>query len=66
MLNVGNPDRVIRVILGALLILVPFVVALPAWAFWVAIVTGIVLVATAAIGFCPIYYALGLRTRPRA
>lgn len=66
MLNVGTPDRIVRVILGALLILAPFL--LPALfanpiLWWGAIVVGIVLAATAAIGFCPLYFALGIGTR---
>lgn len=69
MLNVGTPDRIIRVILGALLVAAPFVFALPIWAnpiaFWASIVVGAVLIATAIFSFCPIYYVLGLRTRAR-
>jgi hypothetical protein len=69
MLNVGTPDRIIRVILGLVLIALPFLN--PAWfmnpiLWWGSIVVGVVLVATAAISFCPIYYVLGLRTRPRS
>ena len=69
MLNVGTPDRIIRVIIGAILIALPFF-NLPLFAnpvlWWGAIVVGVVLVATAAISFCPIYYVLGIRTRPRS
>jgi hypothetical protein len=69
MLNVGTPDRIIRVILGLILVALPFLNV--AWfanpvLWWGAIVVGVVLIVTAAVSFCPIYYVLGLRTRPRS
>ncbi len=70
MQNVGTADRIVRLILGALLVIAPFV---SGWALfsnplvlWGSVVVGAVLVATAVFSFCPIYAALGLRTRPRA
>jgi hypothetical protein len=69
MLNVGTPDRLIRLIAGALLIALPLfnlpILANPVL-WWGSIVIGVILVATAVFGFCPIYYVLGLRTRPRS
>ena len=67
MTNVGTPDRIIRLVLGALLVLAPFVIALPLWAagwtVWVSVILGLVLVATAIFSFCPIYAALRLSTK---
>ena len=70
MANVGSADRVIRAILGLLLIAAPFMpfaagffAALGAWKFLVAVV-GLVLVGTAALRFCPIYQILGISTCP--
>lgn len=62
--NEGTVDRVLRVVVGAVL--------LAAWAFgWlsgtlavVLGVVGLVLVATGAVGFCPIYRLLGIATCP--
>lgn len=62
--NEGTVDRVVRAVVG--------VVLLAAWVFgWLsgatAVVLGIVgaiLVVTAAIGFCPLYALLGIRTSP--
>jgi len=54
--NMGGADRIVRVIVG---------VALVAWALtsgpvWAWI--GIVPIATAAIGWCPLYVPFGIRT----
>lgn len=69
MLNLGSPDRVIRTILGIILIAAPLLLSgslfAASWAFWLSLAVGVILIATAAVGFCPIYAALGLRTRPR-
>lgn len=69
MLNVGTADRIVRAIVGAILIALPFL-NLPLLAnpvlWWGSLVVGVVLLATAAFSFCPIYFALGLRTRPRS
>lgn len=69
MQNVGTPDRILRLILGALLVVAPFFTG---WALfanplmvWGSVVVGAVLVATALFSFCPIYAALGLSTAPK-
>ncbi len=66
--NVGTLDRIARLIIGIALIIVPFVSGLPlfdaATYKYVAVAIGAVLVATAAIRFCPLYRLLGLRTCP--
>jgi hypothetical protein len=54
--NVGSSDRVIRVILGLLVIGLGFYFG----AWWGAI--GLILLATAAIGWCPLYLPFGLST----
>ncbi len=63
MQNVGTPDRIIRVLLGAGLIALPFLIGVPAWALWASLAVGVVLIATAVFSFCPIYAALGLSSR---
>jgi hypothetical protein len=55
-INMGGADRIVRVVAG---------VALMAWALtsgpvWAWI--GIVPIATAAIGWCPLYIPFGIRT----
>jgi len=69
MLNVGTPDRIVRLLAAAILIALPFF-NLPLFAnpvlWWGAIVVGAVLAVTAVIGFCPLYAAFGIRTRRRS
>lgn len=62
--NEGTVDRIVRVVLGVVLV--------AAWAFaWltgtlavVLGVVGIVLIGTGAVGFCPLYRMLGMSTCP--
>jgi len=63
-LNVGTIDRVIRVVVG-LALLALFFFYPGAWWLWITSIVGVILVATGAIGTCPIYMALGLSTRPK-
>jgi hypothetical protein len=55
--NVGTIDRVVRVIAGLGLLSLAFVGPQTPWGY-----LGIVLVATALIGYCPAYTLLGVRT----
>lgn len=54
--NMGQTDRIIRAVVG---------VALVAWALasgnWLGYI-GLIPLATAAMGFCPAYLPLGIRT----
>ena len=58
--NVGSTDRIIRIVLGAILVALFFVVAAP-WK-WVALVAGIVAIATGLLRFCGLYKLLGINT----
>ena len=68
--NVGSIDRVLRFLLGAVLILLPMVTTLELWANPVARfgvpVVGAVLVITALVRFCPLARIFGLRTCARS
>ncbi|RMG42609.1 MAG: DUF2892 domain-containing protein [Acidobacteria bacterium] len=57
--NVGTADRVARVIVGLVLLALVFVIEGP-WR-WIGLI-GIVPLATAALGTCPLYTLLGIRT----
>lgn len=57
--NEGNLDRILRIILGVVLLALVFVGPQTAWG-WV----GIIPLATGLVGFCPIYRILGLSTCP--
>ncbi len=64
--NVGTFDRVLRVILGALLVIAPFATEIALFqgqtATIVSVVVGAVLVLTALVRVCPLYSLLGMRT----
>lgn len=55
--NLGTIDRIARLAVGALLIILAATGTIGVWG-WV----GAVLVATAFMNFCPIYRVLGLKT----
>jgi hypothetical protein len=59
--NVGTTDRMIRIILG--LVLLSLLVLAEGAARWLGLV-GIVLLLTAAFSSCPAYSLLGIRTCP--
>ena len=65
MSNVGTIDRIVRTLVGIALIIVPFVAAWPALVLVASVIVGLVLIATAAVGFCPIYALLGLSSKQR-
>lgn len=59
--NMGQTDRTIRAIVGAVLV-VAFFMTQGFWA-WLALVVGVVLLGTSAMGSCPPYSLLGIDTR---
>ncbi|MBU2581397.1 MAG: DUF2892 domain-containing protein [Alphaproteobacteria bacterium] len=65
--NVGGVDRILRFIVGAVLIALPF--AMPDLEYWAnpvfyygALAVGAVLMLTALVRFCPVYLPIGLNT----
>lgn len=60
--NVGSIDRGIRALVGIVLLAVYFLGAVGGTLGIVALVAGIVLLGTAAIGWCPPYSLLGINT----
>lgn len=57
--NVGGIDRIVRIVLGVALIALTLTGAIGVWG-WI----GIVPLATAAIGYCPLYSVFGFSTCP--
>ena len=55
--NVGTVDRVLRIVVGLILIALVFVGPQTPWG-WI----GVVPIVTALIGWCPAYRVLGIRT----
>ena len=58
-LNVGSWDRVLRVVVGLVLIALAATGTVGLWG-WI----GVVPVATGLFGFCPAYSRLGIKTCP--
>ena len=61
--NMGTADRGIRAVVGIVLLLV-FFLAPPAnpILYWGALVVGIMMLGTAALGWCPPYAIFGIKT----
>lgn len=64
--NVGNIDRIFRLVLGLVLLVAPFVSGLAILesnaATIISVVAGLVMVGTSAMKFCPLYRIFGIRT----
>jgi len=60
--NLGNLDRIIRVIIAAVITLLYFTNVLTGTAAIVLFILAGVLVITALVGFCPLYALLGINT----
>jgi hypothetical protein len=59
--NVGSLDRLVRVAVGIALIAMVFVGPQTVWG-WI----GVIPLVTAALSWCPLYTALGIKTCPTA
>jgi hypothetical protein len=64
--NVGTIDRLLRIVIGVILLGLPFMSGLAIFestaATVVAVIAGIIMIATSAMRFCPLYRIFGLRT----
>ena len=59
MKNMGTIDRVLRIVVGVGLISIVFIGPQTPWG-WI----GVVPLATALMGYCPLYSLLGIKTCP--
>jgi hypothetical protein len=57
--NVGSTDKIVRIAVGAILILLALVGTIGWWG-WI----GIVLIATGLMNWCPAYTLFGIKTCP--
>ena len=67
--NVGSLDRMIRVILGAVLIALPLLSIIATASSTLGIVmmiVGAILVVTGLVSFCPLYRIIGTRTNAKS
>ena len=60
--NVGNADKLIRVVLAAVAAVVAFATGASSALGIVLLVVAAVLLVTSAVGFCPLYRVLGMNT----
>ena len=60
--NVGTLDRILRAALGIALIAIAFAVLGGGALRWIAAIVGVVMLATSAMRFCPLYTLFGIRT----
>ena len=64
--NLGTADRVFRFLLGIVLLAAPFVSGMALFdsglATALSVIVGIVMLATSAMRFCPLYRIFGIRT----
>ncbi len=61
--NVGTVDRALRAGIGILALLGAFVLGwFSGWMVWAAAVVGVIMLLTAAVGFCPLYRLVGVNT----
>jgi len=59
-LNVGNLDRLLRILLGQTLVALAAIGTIGLWGF-----IGIVPLVTGVVAYCPLYRLLGIRTTAR-
>ena len=64
--NVGSLDRLLRAILGVVLVAAPFVSGMALFegslATVISVLVGVVMLATSAMSSCPLYSIFGIRT----
>lgn len=61
--NVGSIDRFVRLVIGLVLIALPFVAGFTSTLWIVAsVIVGLVMLGVAATRICPLYSILGIRT----
>ncbi len=57
-INLGNKERMVRGVLGLVILLIAFFAGLPDTAISIVGIIGSVIVLTALLGFCPIYFII--------
>jgi hypothetical protein len=62
--NLGNADRIVRILLALVFGALYFTGTVTGITGIILVVLGIVFIGTALVSWCPIYAALGLKTRP--
>ena len=63
--NIGNTDRIIRVVLAVLLAVGAWMAGFGSVGGIILLVLAAVMLVTSAVGFCPLYTPFGFSTKPR-
>ncbi len=63
--NIGNTDRIVRIVLAALLAVGAWLVGFGSIGGVILLALAVVMLVTSALGFCPLYAPFGLSTKPR-
>lgn len=61
--NIGSPDRILRIVVGAVLIALYFLYPAAPYRAWFLL--GLIPLATGILGWCGLYTLLGINTCPR-
>lgn len=61
-MNIGNTDRIIRVIIAVILAALYFSGSVPGTLGLVLVVFSVILIATSLVGSCPLYLPFGIST----
>lgn len=62
-INIGTPERLVRLILGVVLVVIPFIFGFATLWTWISVIVGLVLVVTGALRFCPAWSIFGINTK---
>lgn len=62
-INIGTSERIARLILGAVLVVLPWLDGFSVLWTWISVIVGLVLLVTGAIRFCPVWRMLGIGSR---
>lgn len=60
--NIGKTDKMIRIAIGALIVLAGITKLLTGLSLTIASIVAIILVLTSSVSFCPIYALFGLKS----
>ena len=64
--NLGNLDRIFRLMLGCVLLAAPFISGMALFdsrtATVISVIAGVIMVGTSAMKFCPLYRIFGIRS----
>ncbi len=63
--NIGNTDRIVRVVLAVLLAVGAWMAGFGSVGGIILLVLAAVMLVTSAVGFCPMYAPFGFTTKPR-